>query len=266
MHLGRGLLAKIPIADTKLMTLSVSALDQYLQALIELQRRVVEGQYAILMEIAQRMAETTRREQRIFLFGTGHSHLLAEEGFYRAGGLANVVPILTEHLMLHHLPALGSRLERTPDLADMILDRYVPEPGEILFVFSNSGVNRLPVEMAMRSRDKELFVVGVSSFAYARQAPLSDLGLRLDQSVDLALDNGGVPGDALLKLKDFSWRVAPSSTVIGALLWNCLVSETARLLIESGITPPIFVSLNVAGAAEHNQALLDKWRPRNIHL
>ena len=111
-----------------------------------------------------------------------------------------------------------------------------------------------------------MFVVGVSSFAYARQAPLSELGLRLDQSVNLALDNGGVPGDALLELEGFPWRVAPSSTVICALLWNCLVSETARLLLESGVTPPIFVSLNVAGAVEHNQALLEKWRPRNIHL
>lgn len=32
------------------------------------------------------------------------------------------------------------------------------------------------------------------------------------------------------------------------------------------IEPPIFVSINVPGAAEHNQALLEKWRPRNIHL
>jgi uncharacterized phosphosugar-binding protein len=37
-------------------------------------------------------------------------------------------------------------------------------------------------------------------------------------------------------------------------------------LQEVGITPPVFASLNVAGAAEHNRALLDKWRPRNIHL
>jgi len=127
-------------------------------------------------------------------------------------------------------------------------------------------VNRLPVEMALRAHERKMFVVGVSSFAYARQAPLSDLGLRLDQSVDLALDNGGLPGDALLELVNFPWRVAPSSTVMCALLWNCLVSETARLLVESGSTPPVFVSLNVAGAAEHNQALLEKWRPRNIHL
>ncbi len=262
----RGFSANILPVDTNRMALYVTALDGYLQAVRELQTRVVEGQHALLMEIAERMAETTRRERRIFLFGTGHSHLLAEEGFYRAGGLANVVPILTEHLMLHHLPALGSRLERTPGLADMILDRYAPDPQEMLFVFSNSGVNQLPVEMALRGRERKMFVVGVSSFAHARQSPLSDLGLRLDQSVDLALDNGGIPGDALLELDELPWRVAPSSTVICALIWNCLVSETARLLVESGSTPPIFVSLNIPGAAEHNQVLLDKWRPRNIHL
>lgn len=245
---------------------SHTALDQYLQAVTELQARVIDGQRKILLEIAERMAETTRHDQRIFIFGTGHSHLIAEEGFYRAGGLANVVPILSEHFMLHHLPGLGSHFERMPRLADIILDRYAPEPEEMLFVFSNSGVNHLPVEMALHARERGLFVVSVSSFAYAKEAPLSDLGLRLDQSVDLALDNGGMPGDALLELPDFPWRVGPSSTVIGALIWNCLVAETARLLLKSGVKPPIFVSLNMIGAAEHNQTLLDKWRPRNIHL
>jgi uncharacterized phosphosugar-binding protein len=120
--------------------------------------------------------------------------------------------------------------------------------------------------MALRARERGLFVVGVSSVEYARQAHLSDLGLRLDESVDLALDNGGVPGDALLELEGFRWRVGPSSTAVCALLWNSLVAETARLLLESGIEPPIFVSLNVSGAEEHNSALLAKWRPRNIHL
>jgi uncharacterized phosphosugar-binding protein len=247
------------------MSLS-NGVDRYFEAVKELETRVIESQRERLIEVAHRMADTTRRDGRIFLFGTGHSHLLAEEGFYRAGGLANVVPILVEHLMLHHLPSLGSRLERTPGLVDMILERYAPEAGEMLFVFSNSGVNRMPVEMAVRARERKMFVVGVSSFAYAREAPLSDLGLRLDQSVDLALDNGGLPGDALLELEKFRWRVAPSSTILCALLWNCLISETARLLVESEITPPVFVSLNVVGAAEHNEALLKKWRPRNLHL
>jgi uncharacterized phosphosugar-binding protein len=248
------------------MDFSNTAFDHYLRAINELQTRVVEGQRARLIQAAEKMAETTQRDQRIFLFGTGHSHLLAEEGFYRAGGLANVVPILSEHFMLHSLPELGSRLERTPGLAELILDRYIPKAGEMLFVFSNSGVNRLPVELALRGRERGMFVVSISSLVYAQQAPLSDLGVRLDQAVDLALDNGGIPGDALLELPDFSWRVAPSSTVIGATLWNCLVAETAHLLLTSDIQPPIFVSINVQGAAEHNRALLEKWRPRNIHL
>ena len=248
------------------MTQSDTAFDQYLRAIQELQTQVVESQRTVLTEVAERMAETIRRGKRIFVFGTGHSHLQAEEAFYRAGGLANVVPILVEHLMLHYLPDLGSRLERTPGLADMILDRYAPEPQEMLFIYSNSGVNRLPVEMAQRGRERGMLVVSVSSFAYARQAPLSELGVRLDESADWALDNGGVPGDAVLELPDFPWRVAPSSTIICALLWNSLVAETARLLQQTGNTPPIYVSLNVPGAAEHNRELLDKWRPRNIHL
>jgi len=243
-----------------------TALDSYLQEVSELQTRVLVGQRARLLEVAARMANTTRNDRRIFLFGTGHSHLMAEEGFYRAGGLANVVPMLVEHTMLHQLPNLGSRLERTPGLADLILERYAPQMEEILFVFSNSGVNQLPVEMALHGRDRGLFVVSVSSFEYARQAPLSSLEMRLDQAADLALDNGGLPGDALLELEGFPWRVAPSSTVVNALLWNSLVAETARLLLEAGIEPPIYASFNVTGAAQHNQALLEKWRPRNIHL
>jgi len=248
------------------MTLSIPAFDQFVQSITELQARVVETQREKLMTIAARMAGVIQNDGRIFLFGTGHSHMLVEEGAYRAGGLANVIPILSEHFMLHRLPDLGSRLERTPDLADMILDRYAPEAGEMLFVYSNSGVNRLPVEMALHAHQRGLFVVGVSSFAYARQAPLSDLSLRLDQAADLALDNGGIPGDAIVELPESPWRVAPTSTIIGALLWNCIVSEASRLLLVAGMQPPVFVSLNVKGAAEHNQALLDKWRPRNIHL
>ncbi len=236
------------------MTPFMTAFDEYLQTIIELQTRMIESQRAKLTQAAEKMSETTRTDGQIFLFGTGHSHLLAEEGFYRAGGLANVVPILSEHFMLHHLPELGSRFERTAGLADMILDRYAPRAGEMLFVFSNSGVNQLPVEMALRGRERGMFVVSISSFAYAQQASLSELGMRLDQSVNLALDNGGLPGDALLELSDFPWRVAPSSTVIGALLWNGLVAETTRLLLESGTQqPPIYVSINVKGAVEHNQ-------------
>ena len=238
----------------------------YLAEIQALQQQVVGEQEAVLAEVAEQMAETIAREGRIFVFGTGHSHLLAEEAFYRAGGLAPVVPILSPMLMLHNNPERGSRLERSEGLAVPLLDWYRPEAGEMLFVFSNSGVNRLPVEMVLEAQKRELTVVAVTSRAYARQAPLSPLGRRLDEVADLVIDNGGAPGDALVPLDGTGWRVGPSSTVVGALIWNALVAETAACLHARGMEVPIFASLNMEGAAAHNEALLEKWRPGNPHL
>lgn len=45
-----------------------------------------------------------------------------------------------------------------------------------------------------------------------------------------------------------------------------MAEATARLLLEAGTEPLVFVRLNMTGAAQHNQALLEKWRPHNIHL
>jgi uncharacterized phosphosugar-binding protein len=139
----------------------------------------------------------------------------------------------------------------------------------MLFVYSNSGVNALPVELALDAKKRGLFVVSVSALAYAKIAPQSALGLRLDQVADLALDNGGLPGDGLLELENSEWRVGPSSTILGAMLWNSLAVECLAVLQSRGVSSeklPIFASLNMQGAAAHNQALLEEWRKVNPHL
>jgi uncharacterized phosphosugar-binding protein len=212
------------------------------------------------------MLERIRRRQRIFIFGTGHSHMLAEEAFYRAGGLAAIVPVFSSALMLHEHPELGGRLERTPGLAERLLDSYHPQPAEMIFIVSNSGVNYLPVEMALTAKARGLLVVSISSFEYALVAPLSALGRRLDEIADLAIDNGCPPGDALAPIEGTPWRVGPGSTVMTALIWNCLATEVAYRMQSNGLTPPIFVSLNLPGANQHNESLLAEWRPGNPHF
>src|SRR5438045_8518426 len=122
-----------------------AGIDAYLQATAELQRRVLETQRETLVHVARRMAEVILRGGRIFVFGTGHSHMLAEEGYARAGGLLSVVPIFYTALMLHESVPLSAKVERTPGLANDLLDRSGIRPGEMLFVYSNSGVNHLPV-------------------------------------------------------------------------------------------------------------------------
>ncbi len=241
-------------------------IKQYWSAIQTLQKRVIESQLDLLSEVAAAMVTSTQQGGHIFLFGTGHSHMLAEEGHYRAGGLASVVPILLSSLMLHESAMLSGVIERTPGLAEPLLARYQTQPGDMLFIFSNSGVNQLPVEMAQVGKAQGLTVVSVSALAYAQVAPLSALKQRLDEVADYAIDNGGQAGDSLIKIEGLSWSVGPSSTITGCLIWHCLVTETAMRLQSSGLNAPIIASANMSGAAKHNEKLLQKWGIKNPHL
>jgi len=246
--------------------LRTSGIDQYFERILALEKRVFESQHAEMEKIARQMAQTIATDGRIFIFGTGHSHMMMEEGFFRAGGLACVVPIFYSALMLHEYPGLSSFLERTSGMAQRLLEPYNARLGETIFIYSNSGVNALPVEMALHAREKGLKVVAMCSVEYAKTAPLSSLGKRLFEVVDFTLDNGGVPGDALVPVEGTDWKVAASSTVINALLWNCLLTETIYLLKEMAVDLPLFASLNMSGAAQHNEAILAKWSKINPHL
>jgi uncharacterized phosphosugar-binding protein len=69
-------------------------------------------------------AQTLTDGNRIYLFGTGHSHMLAEELFYRAGGLVNIQPVLVEPLMLHVSASESTVAEREEGIAERIFDEY----------------------------------------------------------------------------------------------------------------------------------------------
>jgi len=147
-----------------------------------------------------------------------------------------------------------------------MLDEYDLQAGEMLIVYADSGSNALPVQMAIEAKERGLITVGVCSLQYARLAPLSKVGKKLFEVVEYLIDNGGTPGDALIEVEGLPWRTAASSTLIGALIWNCLLTETVQRLTAAGIEPPIFASYNLPGAIEHNQAILAKWSQINPHL
>jgi uncharacterized phosphosugar-binding protein len=240
---------------------NMSGIDLYYQGVLELQERVIAKERDLLVMIAGEMAEVIRKKGKIFIFGTGHSHMLAEEAYFRAGGLIPVVPVFFSGLMIHENVYLSSMLERTPGLAKPLLDAHHPAPGDMMFVFSNSGVNQLPVEMALYAKSCGLSVVSVCSVQYAQVAPLSSIGKRLYDVTDFNIDNGGIPGDALILLEPQNIRVGPTSTLMAALIWNCLITETAMQLQDRIGSAPVLVSGNVAGSAEHNEVMLAQWMP-----
>ena len=227
-----------------------------------------ESKHAPTIEkVGQAIAESIAAGGILHVFGTGHSHMLAEELFYRAGGFVPVNAILDTTLMLHE-SALGSSLaEKLPGYAEVVLARYRVEAGETMIIASNSGRNSVPVEMALAAKARGLTVVALTSLAHATAQPSRHpSGKHLHDLADYVLDNCGVVGDASLTVEGVSEAIAPTSTVVGVALLHSVMVAVTKYLAQKGVEPPIFISANVNGAEEHNQRLIERYRERLRHL
>lgn len=235
----------------------------YLDETVRLLTKVRDEQGSAIHEAAELVAQAVSSGGLVHLFGTGHSHLLAEELFYRAGGLAQINPILVDALMLHAGAARGTRLERLSGLAEALLDQEPIGPDDVMIVISNSGGNATCVEMALSARDRGMSTIGVTSIRHAKAAGARQRdGRRLHEVVDVVLDNQGEPGDASVTLEGLEQRVGPTSTVIGAAMLNAVVTESAELMIARGHAPDVFASSNMAEGDTLNQALISRYAPR----
>lgn len=227
----------------------------------QLDHLVVEG--ATLETAAEKVAAAVSQDGLVHLFGCGHSHILSEEVFYRAGGLANINPILIEPLMLHEGAVRSSQLERKHDFASTFLDQLDIRLGDVMIVVSTSGKNPVPIEVAMFAKEKGAFVIGLTSFDYSSYGTSNhSTGNHLKDVVDLAIDNQAVRGDAVMNNPGSPVPFGPTSTVIGAAILNAIFVEAINALIQRGITPPIFLSANMPGAEAHNRELVERYGQR----
>src|SRR5437016_10537400 len=96
------------------------------------------------------IAEALRNDGIIHVFGAGHSSLLAQEVFFRAGGLVAVNPILSARLGFEGGVLESTDFERRAESADLLIDDGDFHRGDAGIVISNSGRNALPVEIAFR--------------------------------------------------------------------------------------------------------------------
>ncbi len=68
--------------------------QKYLNCVQQILNEIGKTQSDAIGQAADIVAAAIAGGGKLFLFGTGHSHILAEEAFYRAGGLVHVNPIL----------------------------------------------------------------------------------------------------------------------------------------------------------------------------
>jgi uncharacterized phosphosugar-binding protein len=246
------------------MSISGSLSDSYLADLADRITSIRSTAAQSLERAAEVMAACIQHDGLIYIFGSGHSHMLAEEAHFRAGGLAAAVPMLAAATMLHEAATVGTKLERLPGLVPALLARYPVGPKDVMIVVSTSGVNAAPVEAAMFGNARGATVIAITSESYSQAA--ANGRPRIADLADIVLDNGAPPGDATQDAGADGLMVGPVSTVIGAALLNAALAETARRLIASGGPAPIYVSANMPGATDRNEDLIRRYQPRNPHL
>lgn len=218
--------------------------QQYLQLAVERLRWVGRTQQEQIAKAGTAVAEAIADGGLWYLFGSGHSHMLAEEAFYRAGGLVAVVPMLESGLMLHESALQSSYLERVPGYAQVIMDNRGLTQRDVLLVASNSGRNALPVEMARLARERGITTIAVTSLAHSSQATSRDpSGMRLFEVAEIVIDNGAPYGDALVEVDGAG--MGPLSTITGAAIVNAIAIEAASQLRAEGKEVSTWVSANV---------------------
>lgn len=197
------------------------------------------------------------------LCGTGHSHIISEEVYYRAGGLAPVNAILFPALMQHEGPASSTKLERLCGLARIILEKQDLRPGEVLTIISNSGKNAVPIEMAHLARGHGLKTVALTSLAQSKAA---EYGKGQDQKLfevcDVVIDNCGSPGDAALRVPGTALYTGPTSTLANVAIIQQIVYGVSCAFHEAGQEPPLFKSANLPGGDAWNQSLIERYGAR----
>jgi uncharacterized phosphosugar-binding protein len=236
---------------------------QYLSNLQAILNEIAEQEMPAIRQAAVMVSDALQQGGQLYVFGTGHSHMLAEEMFYRAGGLVSVYPILEESLMLHNGARKSSDVERVEGLARVILEGTPIQRGDVLLIASNSGRNAVPVEMAACAREMGVGVIALTSMAHSTQvAPRNSLGKRLYELADVVLDNHGCLGDASLDVSGLSSPICPTSTAAGVAILQMLSAEVAGELLRRGVTPDYFVSANIDGGEERNEGYIRALMPR----
>jgi uncharacterized phosphosugar-binding protein len=249
----------VPVAAT------VSA-SSYLSALTPILERVSEQASGPIQQAADLVVGSLRADGVVQAFGTGHSEALTMEIAGRAGGLVPTNRIALRDVVIRggEPPDLLSsgQLERDPQIAQRLYDLAAPAAADVFVIASSSGVNGSIVEMARIVKQHAHPLIAVTSRAHSDMVPSRHpSGSKLVDHADVVLDNGAPYGDAVLDLPAGGKACAVSS-ITAALLAQMLQAEVVRRLLEAGVDPPVYLSANIPGGDEHNDALEQRYEGR----
>jgi len=233
----------------------MTVMHGYLKIVKDMYSQIEQHETDHIHEAADRLSQSIMEGNIAHIFGTGHSEMICKEVFTRAGSLS-CFRIIGTHYELE-------KFERLEGMASIIMADYEIRTGEIVFVVSSSGINSLPIEIAMIAKEKGAFVIALTSLSHSKFVqPRHSSGDKLYEIVDLVIDTHVPAGDAAVNYSGLQMNVGPVSSLANILIINSIVVETTARIIEKGQVPPIRISRNLPGGDEHNQRFKELYSQR----
>ncbi len=238
----------------------MGTVERYFDFTMQKLNEVCEHEIDNIKKAAKLIANSCKKGGRFYVFGSGHSHMIAEEIYLRAGGFALVRAILPPELMLHEMPNKSTYLERIEGYSKAMIELYEVDSNDSILVISNSGRNAVPVEMCTAAKEKGAAVIAMTSMKHSTQCTSRhSSNKKMYEVADVTIDNCAEKGDAAFQIDGIDTGVGPTSDATGIVIAQALVCEVLDLLVKDGVKPPVFKSSNVDGGDIHNNELFKKY-------
>ena len=214
------------------------------------------------------IADAYGQDRLIHVYGGGgHTVMMLVEMFFRAGGLANVNPIMGHDISPFCQALKYLEVERTTGYARCLIRYYDVKKDDLLIIFHNIGMNPTTIDAADEAKLRGAKIIAVSSNDWRQKLPM-DHHIRHPNKkhvfdyADLCIDDENPFGDAAFFVEGFPVPVAPTSTQVDAYIAHRMVIEAVAEMVKRGMEPPIFRSANLPGGDEYNAKLVARYKPR----